>query len=209
MLEPPLFPFAVAFALLFLLAAMQVLGIGDLFGDGDVDGGLDADGDGDAGAMGGIASIIGLGRLPLLVWLALLLFLFAGIGFSGQLFLENLTGAMLSPYLAGPAALLAALPATGIAARLLGPIIPRDETTAISRAQLMGKRGILDVGTARRGSPARAIVRDRHGQPHNVMVEPHDDDAQIASGDRILLVRREGDLFYATSEDDRRLGPVR
>ena len=208
MFEPPLLPFVAAFALLFLLAGMQLFGLGDLFGDTDADVDVDGDVSGGASALGGLASIVGLGRLPFLIWLALLLLLFSGIGVSGQYLIDGLLGAMLAPALAVPAALAAALPLTGLSARMIAPIVPRDETSAIGRAQLMGKRGTIDIGVARRGSPARGIVRDAYGQSHNVMVEPHEDDAEIHAGDRIMLVRRDGDLFYATSEDDRRLGPV-
>jgi len=110
-----------------------------------------------------------------------------------------------------PAAGLTAVPAlffTGIAARLVAPIIPGDETTAIHIEYLLGKRGRIDIGVARRGCPARAIVRDTYGQPHNVMVEPHEDGAEFLAGDEVLLVRLENDLFYAISTSDRRLGPV-
>jgi hypothetical protein len=194
-------PFAVAFALLFLVAAAQVVGLGDLAPEADFDGG-------DAGAMEGLASVLGFGRVPFLAWLAILLLMFSGVGISGQYLLGELVGSMLPPL---PAAALAALPAlllTGVASRILAPIVPRDETTAVHIDALLGKRGRIDIGSARRGHPARAVVKDIHGQPHNVMVEPHEDGAEFIAGDEVLLVRLENDLFYAISTSDRRLGPV-
>jgi hypothetical protein len=193
-------PFAVAFALLILVALAQLVGLGDLAGEPDLDA--------DAGAMEGLASILGIGRVPFLAWLAILLLMFSGVGITGQLLIDNLTGTMLSPL---PAAALAAFPAlvlTGLGARILAPIVPRDETTAVHIEALLGKRGRIDIGSARRGSPARAVVKDIHGQPHNVMVEPHEDGAEFLAGDEVLLVRLENDLFYAISTSDRRLGPV-
>lgn len=195
-------PFAIAFVVLLLVAAAQLIGLGDLIGDADAD--LDAH----AGPLEGLASVVGFGRVPFLVWLALLLLFFSGIGVTGQFLIESVAGAMLQPL---PAAGLAALPAlilTGIAARLLGPLIPGDETTAVDIDTLLGKRGRIDIGTARRGNPARAIVRDAYGHPHNVMVEPHHDGIELLSGDEVLLVRLEGGLFYAISTSDRQLGPV-
>jgi len=194
-------PFAVAFALLFLVAAAQVVSLGDLAPEADFDGS-------DAGAMEGLASVLGFGRVPFLAWLAILLLMFSGVGISGQYLLGELVGSMLPPL---PAAALAALPAlllTGVASRILAPIVPRDETTAVHIDALLGKRGRIDIGSARRGHPARAVVKDIHGQPHNVMVEPHEDGAEFIAGDEVLLVRLENDLFYAISTSDRRLGPV-
>lgn len=203
-------PFAVSFALLFLIAAMQVLGLGDIFGNAEADGDfdLDVDVDGHAGAVEGLTSVVGLGKMPFLMWFSLLLFLFSSIGIGGQYLVEQLTGAMLPALIAGPAALVAALPVTGLASSAVAAVLPKDETSAVSRRTLLGKRGHIDIGTARRGSPARAIVKDIHGQTHNVMVEPHEDGAHYAAGEEVLLVRQEGDLFFAVSDSDRRLGTV-
>lgn len=203
-------PFAVSFVLLFLIAAMQVLGLGDMFGDAEADGqfDLDIDADGHAGAIEGLSSFIGLGKLPFLMWFSLLLFLFSSIGVGGQYLIESLTGSMLPALIAGPLALVPALPLAGATSGLFARILPQDETSAVSRGTLVGKRGHIDVGTARRGSPARAVVKDIHGQSHNVMVEPHEDGAAYTSGEEVLLVRREGDLFFAISDSDRRLGTV-
>ncbi|MDP9423308.1 MAG: YqiJ family protein [Pseudomonadota bacterium] len=194
-------PFAVAFALLILVALAQVVGLGDLAGEPDVDAS-------DAGAMEGLASILGIGRVPFLAWLAIFLLMFSGVGVTGQFLLDEMFGTVLAPL---PAAALAVLPAlllTAVGARVLSPIVPHDETTAVHVDALLGKRGRIDIGSARRGHPARAVVKDIHGQPHNIMVEPHEDGAEFLAGDEVLLVRLENDLFYAISTSDRRLGPV-
>lgn len=198
-------PFAIAFVLLFLIAFAQVVGLGDLIGDHDAHADIDH---GHAGPVEGLTSVLGIGRVPFLVWLSLLLLMFSGLGITGQFVLHMLSGSMMAPL---PASGLVALPAvllTAGAARLLAPIMPRDETTAVDISDLLGKRGKVSIGSARRGYPARVLVQDRHGQPHNVMVEPHDDGAEFLAGDEVLLVRLEDGLFYAISTADRRLGPV-
>ena len=55
------------------------------------------------------------------------------------------------------------------------------------------------------GSPARAKVLDVHGHPHFVMVEPDNDGQQFNSGEKLLLVRRNGDLFKAISQGGQNL----
>lgn len=206
-------PFAVAMVLMVLLALVQAIGL-DFGGDADVDVDMDMDADFDADGVphGGIgaaaASLLGLGRVPLTAWLAIFLFAFAALGVSIQALAENLTGAPLYRWLAAVFAAGAALPVTGVLARPIGRILPRDETTAVSLDALVGRRAEVTTGTARTGSPARSRVHDRHGHPHYVMVEPHETGAEIVEGERVLLVRREGELFFAAKLEERRLAPT-
>lgn len=206
LLETHNMPFAAALVIMLVLAIVQLIGVADL-GDADID--LDADSDGlpDAGMFDGLLTLLGIGRIPLTIWLALFLFLFAGIGLSIQEFAESLTGAPLYSWLAAVVAAGLTLPVTGVLARPLGRIMPKDHTTAVSTESLIGRRATITVGIARAGSPARARVRDVHGQTHHVMVEPHEASSEIHAGDEVLLVRREGNQFYATALSERRLSP--
>lgn len=216
LLEPHNLPFAAALALMAMLAVAQLLGAGDLVGDADAD--FDAAADAVADGVGGdslsaggfvdgLTSLIGLGRVPFLIWFAMLLFLFAAVGVSVQALAENLLGSPLHPGLAGVAAGLLALPFNGVLSRPVGAIIPRDQTTAISVEHLVGRDATIQIGTARSGSPARGKVIDMFGQPHFVMVEPHDPGAEIHEGEIVLLVRRDGETFYAMHYESPLLGP--
>ncbi|EDL49657.1 YqiJ family protein [Erythrobacter sp. SD-21] len=207
LLEPHNMPFAAALGLMLVLAVIQLIGVAD-FGDADVS--LDADGDGlpDAGMFDGLLTLLGIGRVPLTIWLALFLFLFAGIGLSIQELATSLTGSPLYSWLAALIAGVAALPVTGGFARPLGRILPKDHTTAVSTESLVGRRATISIGVARTGSPARARVKDVHGQTHRVMVEPHEAASELHEGDEVLLVRREGNQFYATALAERRLSPT-
>lgn len=191
-------PFSVALAVVLILVVLQIVGAGDLLG-ADVD--ADADLDLDAGLL----SVIGLGRMPFLMWLMLVLTVFALVGFAGQQLLEALTGGPLSGGLAALGAAVVALPLTGALSRPLARVIPRDETTAIAITALVGREAEIVIGTAAQGSPARARVRDHHGQDHYVMVEPHDPAERFAQGERVLLVRQERDVFWAMSRNGSRL----
>ncbi len=194
--------FAAGGFLLIGLAVLQISGLTDFAPDLDTD----VDGDLGAGDVGdGLLSFLGIGRLPLMIWLALFLMLFTLIGFGGQQFVQSLTGGLLPPLLAGPAAALAALPLTAILARPLGRIMPKDETTAVSLDSLVGRFAWVEIGTARRGSPARAKVMDVHGHAHFIMVEPDNDDQEFHASEKLLLVRRQGELFRAISHGDHHL----
>lgn len=195
LLAPENLPFAVALLLMLMIGAVEAIGLGASAAH------LDVHADSDADLLGWL----GVGQVPLLMLIVVLLALFGLIGISLQQLAAGLLGAPLSPWLAAPIAFLASLPLLGISARALARIMPGDETTAVSLDTLIAKRATVTVGTARRGSPARAQVRDVHGQTHYVMIEPNGDDQSIAEGETVLLVRREGDLFIGLAEGDAHL----
>jgi len=184
--------FAAALVLMVALGLLQLIGFGGF--DSDID--MDADVDG-AGVAGGLLSFLGWGRLPFMILLVLFLMIFGLTGFAGQQFVQSLTGGLLSPVLAVTGALLVALPVTGLLSKPLARILPGDETTAVSIDDLTGRRAIIDIGTAKPGYPARAKVKDRHGHGHALMVEPDNEDGIFITGEEVLLVRREGDIFKA------------
>ena len=202
--EPHNLPFAAALAVMLVLAAIQLVGRGDFF-ETDVD--VDGDAAISPGAIDGLFTLLGIGRVPFTIWLALFLLLFAGIGVGVQSLAEGMAGAPLDRWLAAALAGVGALPVTGVLARPLGAIMPQDETTAVPLDALLGRRAHITDGIARSGSPARARVRDYHGHPHHVMVEPHEAASELHAGDEVLLVRREGESFYATALAERRLSP--
>jgi len=193
-LAPENLPFAVALVLMAMIGLVEALGLG--LGAVDMDMGADAQADGD------FLGWLGVGTVPLLVLIIVLLALFGLIGLTVQQVANALTGSPLSPRLAVPAALVAALPLTGAAARALARILPKDETTAVDIATLVGKRATVTVGVARRGFPAQARVRDAHGQSHYVMVEPSGDQQTVTAGETMLLVRREEGIFIGLYEGE-------
>ncbi|MEM8726249.1 MAG: OB-fold-containig protein, partial [Pseudomonadota bacterium] len=220
LLEAHNLPFAVAIGLLVFIAIMQVTGLGDLFdaADADIDLEVGADFDIDAeldpadavsasGFMDGLLSLIGLGKVPFLIWLAMLLVVFAGIGVSGQALAQSLLGAPFDALAAGGLAGLAALPINGVLVRPLAAILPKDESSAIHTGNLIRRDAVIQTGTARVGSPARGKVIDQYGQPHFVMVEPHDPGIVLNEGETVLIVRREGETFYAMRYESPLLGP--
>ena len=202
-------PFALAFAALFFIGLLQVFGAGDLF-DGDVEIDMDADmADGleASGFLDGLFSVLGLGKVPFLIWLSCLLFIFATIGVIGQAVIAGSIGAPLSAGLAALLAAAAALPLNGLAVRPIGALLPKDETSAVNLESLVRRDAVIQTGTARAASPARARVKDAFGHPHFVMVEPHDEKAALTEGETVLLVRREGELFYAVPYQSNLLTP--
>lgn len=194
-LTPAYLPFAIAFFVMIGIGLIEAVGLGlghlDLSADVGVDG------------HQGVLDWLGLsGELPILIWLTSLLGCFTLAGIAIQQGASTLSGTPL----AWPLASIGALISGGLlnvgAAHGLARIMPGYESSVISTDDLLRRRGTILEGTARRGAPARAKVVDQHGQAHIIMVEPHDDTAVIGAGERALLVRREGRLFFALAEDD-------
>ncbi len=211
LLEPHNLPFAIALGSLFAIGFLQIIGAGDLFeGAGDVEIDLDADmADGleASGILDGVFSVLGIGRVPFLIWLSSLLFVFTVTGVVGQALINSAMGSPLSAGLAGLLAGAAAVPLNGIVIRPIEKLLPKDETTAVGLQSLVRRDAVIQTGTARSASPARAKVKDAFGHPHYVMVEPHDSDAELAEGETVLLVRREGELFFGVRYESPLLQP--
>ena len=185
---PANLPFAVSLTVMVLIGLVEALGLGASAAH------LDIDADAHAGDLLGW---LGIGQVPLLMLLVVFLAAFGLIGLAVQ----QAVGPF-SPAIASAIAAAVAFPATGIGARGLARIMPRDETTAVSLDTLVGKRGTITIGTARRGSPAQARVKDVHGQSHYVMVEPQEEEHPFAQGETVLLVRRDGNIFTALGAAD-------
>lgn len=209
--EPHNLPFAISLAALFVIAFLQVIGAGDLFEgaddiaidmDADIADGLEA-----SGFLDGVFSVLGIGKVPFLIWLSSLLFVFSVTGVVGQWVIDLAAGQPLSAALAALLAGGAALPLNGLLVRPLARMLPQDETTAVGLESLVRRDAVIQTGTARHTSPARAKVKDAYGQPHFVMVEPNDPKAEIAEGETVLLVRREGQLFFGVRYENPMLKP--
>lgn len=201
--EPHNLPFLIALIAPVLISVLQIVGLGDFFegAEADIEFDVDADAIGEgaisSGWLEGAFSLLGLGRVPFLIWLMLLMFVFAAIGVAGQEFATALLGKPFDALTAGALAGLAALPVNGALTRPLARLLPQDETSAVTLDTLVRRDAQIQIGTARTGSPARSKVIDVFGQPHFVMVEPHDPGAEMREGDTVLLVRREGETFFA------------
>ncbi|MEL6542422.1 MAG: OB-fold-containig protein [Pseudomonadota bacterium] len=192
-------PFLIALIALVLISALQIFGLGDLFEGAEADIEIDVDPDAltSAGWAEGVFSLLGLGKVPFLIWLMLLMFVFAVIGVSGQALSVALLSIPFDPLAAAGLAGIASLPINGALTRPLAKLLPQDETSAVGLDTLVRRDAEIQIGTARRGSPARSKVIDVFGHPHFVMVEPHNPDTVMSEGQTVLLVRREGETFFA------------
>lgn len=187
-------PFVSALALMLLIGAAEAAGLGGGLALGDGLDGLDGDVNVETPSL---LSWINVGRLPLLMLIVVFLFAFGMTGLIGQRVVAAVLEQPAPWFLAAPAAFAVALPVTRVFGRGVARIMPRDETTAVSRDSLVGRVAVVVTGEARPESPAQARVRDQHGQAHYVMVEPDNAADVFAEGTSVLLVRRAGAKYFA------------
>ncbi len=131
-----------------------------------------------------------VGKVPLLVVLAVMLTAFSMVGFLINGLAHAFFGIYLPAIVAAPLAFFGALPLVRASAAVIYRFIPADESSAEPLENLVGKIGIIINGTARVDFPAQARVKNDHGQTLYVHVEPDKDDQQFAAGDSVLLVKQ-------------------
>ena len=200
---PANLPFTVALAIVLLLGVLEIIGlmIGGASAIGidgpDLDApAIDADGDLDAGEI--FSQILGwlhVGQIPVTILAIAWLFNFGVAGLLLQSIIQSLSGRMMPTLIAAFIAFFISLPATRISGGVLKKILPRDETEAVSSESFIGCEARITTGTAKRGKPAEARLRDRFGRTHYVMVEPENDEEVFVSGSPVLILKRNGDVF--------------
>lgn len=195
-LAPELWPFALATGLMVAVAATEALALLTGWSTSHWHDGAVADQpDGFAGEVLGWLHI---GKVPILVILVIFLTAFAVAGFAAQLVTKFAIGYFMPLPAAVGVAFVAGVCSVRFFGAGLGKIIPKDETTAVPDASLVGRIGTIVIGTARAGRPAEARVRDEHGATHYVMVEPEEPDQTFVSAESVLLVRHlSGRRFHA------------
>jgi hypothetical protein len=173
----------------------------DLDADLDLDIDVDADVDLSVGSLESVGpftylmSWLSFGKAPALVLLIAFLTVFGLAGLTIQSSALSLTGVMLPSWLASIPAFMIAMPGTRYFGRAFGAVMPKDETDAVSTERFIGKIATIIRGTARRGLPAEAKLKDRHGLTHWILVEPDEEEETFAAGDEVIVVSQAGSLY--------------
>lgn len=193
LLAPQALPFAVAFALILAIAAIE--GAAQLLGFQVFGWNTEPDGFDGADAWLGWLHV---GKVPLLVLLVMLLTAFALIGYGILAIYWGFFGLYPPVWGTVPLAFFSALPVVRRGGLAIGRLIPRDETSAVLLETLVGRIAIVVNGTARTNYPAQARVRNDAGQSFYVHVEPDEPEAQLRAGESVLLVKQiSGSRFQA------------
>lgn len=144
-----------------------------------------------------------IGKVPFLILLIVFLTAFGTAGFIIQGFMQTTLGYLMPPMLATIPALMVSIPAVRVFGGVLGKVMPKDETEAVSTQTFVGRTAVIIMGSAKKGSAAQGKVVDQYGQTHYVMIEPDMDNDELEQGSNVLLVKEEGIIFRAIKEDEK------
>lgn len=213
-LAPQFFPFTVA--LLIMVAFAIIEGIGLLLGGAlstildtflpDID--IDFDTDASLTTQGTFTKLLGwinVGRVPLLI---IVICFLTSFGLSGH-FIQSSTysifGAYLPVWIAVILSMFMAIPFTKLFTAGMAKIMPKDETSAVSRETFIGSIATIVLGTAKVGKPAEAKLTDEYGQEHYFMVEPKDEKDEFTQNEKVILAKESEIGFYAIKSKNKKL----
>ena len=190
----------IVIALFILEMAGMFFGV-SLLGLVDDQAALDADTDTSSGFTE-FGSWLALDRLPLLVWLVLLLTTFGSAGLTFNFLSLTLLDTYFARWLITLLAVVAGLFFTARFGTFISRLLPKQESSATTADELVGTVGHITVGVARQNSPAEGKFIDAHGQPHYLLVEPLEPDEQFSQGEKILLIQKRDYRWLASRYTD-------
>ena len=204
LLDDATFWFSCALGMVIALFIREMVGM--LFGISllglvDDQAALDADADTSSGFTE-FGSWLALDRVPLLVWLVLLLTTFGIAGLALNFLSLTLLNTYFARWLITLLAVVAGLFFTARFGTVIARLLPKQESSATTADELVGTVGHITVGVARQNSPAEGKFVDAHGQPHYLLVEPIEPDEQFSQGEKILLIQKRDYRWLASRYSD-------
>ena len=139
-----------------------------------------------------------IGRIPVLIWLIILLTTYSLLGFILQTIILYLFHTFWPIWIISPVVLVLSMPLVRIISAFMTRIIPKDETTAIHSDDFIGLTAEIILGEARHNYPAQAKLKDRYGQTHYILVEP-ESQTIFKTGQQVILTQRTVKGFQAIS----------
>ncbi|WP_439500957.1 OB-fold-containig protein [Aminobacter ciceronei] len=137
----------------------------------------------DGTSIGELFDWLNFGRVPFSILGMLLLTTF---GASGMLVDGTVPGLPAWAYL------VVAVPASVTVTKLVGngiaKVLPRDESYAVTREHMIGRRGVVTLGPLDDGVPGAIRVRDEHGDLHTIKARPADEGSVIQKGAEVVVV---------------------
>ena len=214
------FPFALSIALMLLFSVFEIVSFLLLGGalshwldsflpDGvDVDVDLDADGLHAFDSLESALAWLYVGRVPMMMLMVLYFTIFGLTGFTIQYLIMEMFNNPLNVWLAAILTFIVSLFLMHYAAGLLYKVMPKDETTALSVTELVGREATIILGECKVGKPAQAKLTDQFNQTHYIMIEPELNLEQIglvvhdvSKVDRFRTTFKQNDVLTITSYD--------
>ena len=146
-----------------------------------------------------------IGQVPVLILFVIFLTSFGLIGLGLQSLSHTITGSLLPYYIMSIPAVFLSMPSVRVLGGAIGHIMPKDETDAVSPETFIGRIATITLGTAKKGSPAEAKIKDHLGTTHYIMVEPDSEGDEFNVNTPLLIISREGHIFKTIKNENSNL----
>jgi len=154
----------------------------------------------DVFALSKFFSWIKIKQVPIIILFVILLTVFSLLGLFSQYILFSIFNSLLSQWILFLPVFLTSLVFLRIIAVFLAKKFPKDNTSSISKNDLIGHIATITLGTAVKGSPAEAKAKDKYGQMHYLMIEPENEGCEFTYGQSVLILGKIKSHFYASNE---------
>jgi hypothetical protein len=151
--------------------------------------------------------LISRGRVPFIVIIVIFLSSFSLTGFFIQYVAKFLSGQYIRWFHAIWPSFIIAMLCVSVMTVVLSKVHLKniENSYAVRENTFIGKMAIITIGTAKKGQPAEAKLRDQYGKTHYVMVEPDGREDQFERSTQVLLVRKEKSIFKAIENPSKAL----
>lgn len=143
-------------------------------------------------------SWLNLDRVPLLIWLVVLLTILGLLGFVTNFATQSIAHITLPVWVTLPFSAIVGTLLTSKVSVIIAAVIPKFQTSAIQNDDFIGAVAHITIGIASKGNPAEAKFTDDYAQPHYVLVEPFEDNELFKQGERVILVKKTTHSWLAT-----------
>jgi len=178
-----------------MLIGLSVINIMDQFSPFELDVEIDTD-----ISANGLTPLLGwlyLNKLPLLVWAVLFLTSFSISGYTFNFVVLGTFSATLPTFIAYIFAFTLAIFMTRLIGKPLAKILPKNESSAVSNHSFTGLVAKITIGTAKKNSPAEAVLVDQFNQKHYVLVAPDDSNDTFNQSEEVVLVEKTSNFWLA------------
>ena len=133
-------------------------------------------------------------NVPLSIWSALWLAIFAVVGMTIQITATQYMGHTINMFLASAIAIIPAFFGARYVSQGLGTSVFVDLTSAVEITSLVGSKAAITIGKATSDRPAECKVLDEHGKPHYLRCVPKNDSDVFGNTDILTIIDIVGNI---------------
>ncbi len=198
---PEILPYTVSVAIFAIFAALEFLSL--IFGWGlfsFLDSFFDIDVDVDIESEGSLSNFFGFVNPKNVPFSMVLISFFFLFGFLGTLLITTIGKIPL--WISIPIVLIVSIVALRAITNIIAKVMPKEVSEVVTTDSFIGKKALILDPKATDKLPARAKIKDIYNQEHYIRVKPLDKNKTIYEDTKVLIIRKDGDIFLVEEAID-------